>query len=167
MFKFTFNSFSGCSTNQHSTASLTADSDVRLVHNASLTLPLNSTCQWDITAPEGKVVRIDVLVFNFSLPCDEEYLRIHDGPGISSKMLIEYCLNSSTQSHSVFYSSGRSLWLETKKGLINSTSGRFMVLYSAREGKRETAQRKLSQLSLGETPSGPAQTVRLREVSVL
>ena len=74
------------------------------------------------------------------MPCDQEYLRIHDGPTESSDLLAEYCLNSSRDDfiEYQFFSSGRSLWIETKKGINNSTSG-FRVSYKAIdfEGKEE------------------------------
>ena len=66
------------------------------------------------------------------MPCDEDYLRIHDGPAESSDILVEYCLNRSRDvlREYQFFSSGRSLWIETKKGINNSTSG-FHVSYKA------------------------------------
>lgn len=66
------------------------------------------------------------------MPCVEEYLRIHNGPAESSDILVEYCLNSSRDELRVyqFFSSRRSLLIETKKGTNNSTSG-FYVSYKA------------------------------------
>jgi len=87
------------------------------------------------------VLAIDIIVFNFRMPCDQEYLRIHDGPAESSDILVEYCLNSSRDDLIEYQllSSGRSLWIETKKGINNFTSG-FRVSYKAMdfEGKRES-----------------------------
>ena len=134
--------FSGCSANQHSSASVTAGKDERVLQNDTFLLPFNSTCVWNITAPEGQVVTIGIFVFNFRMPCDKEYLRIHDGPAESSVILKEYCLNSSSSRDELreyqFFSTGRSLWIETKKDLNNSTSG-FRVSYKAMdfEGKGE------------------------------
>lgn len=135
--------FSGCSANQHSTASLTAEVNEHKLQNGTFQLPSNSTCQWNITAPVGKVLRIDFFTVFFNKPCDEEYFRIHDGPGESSKILAEYCLNSSVSGNGHFYSSGPSLWLEAKNGLINSTSYIY-VSYKAIvfEGKRTKVLRK-------------------------
>jgi len=68
------------------------------------------------------------------MPCDKEYLRIYDGPAESSDILAEYCLNSSSSRDELreyqFFSSGRSLWIETKKSINNSISG-FRVSYKA------------------------------------
>lgn len=103
-------------------------------------LPSNSTCQWNITAPEGKVVKIDLWYFSFYEPCDEEYLKISDGPvAESSKILAKYCVNSTGILFQTFFSSGRSLWIETKKGISNSTLTRIQVRYEAIdfEGKGE------------------------------
>ena len=129
---------SGCTANQRSTTTLVADKDRRLLENRTVfPLPSNSTCQWNITAPVGKVLRIDVWTLDFGKPCDEEYLRIHDGPSESSNMLAEYCLNGSRGSFDKFLSSGRSVWIEAKRGLNNSHS-HVQVYYSAIkfEGKR-------------------------------
>ena len=77
------------------------------------------------------MLTIDITAFNFGKPCDQEYLRIHDGPGESSGILVEYCLDSSRDAFGeYFFSSGRSLWIETKKGINNSTNG-FRVSYKA------------------------------------
>ena len=121
---------SGCSANQRSSATLVVREDKRLLKNGTFALPFNSTCQWNITAPAGKVLRIDVQIFNFSNPCDQEYLRIHDGPSESSNMLAEYCLNGSRGSSDKFLSSGHSLWIEAKRGLNNSHS-HVQVYYKA------------------------------------
>jgi len=122
----------GCSANQHSTATVTAGEDERVLQNDTYLLPFNSSCVWNITAPEGQVLTIDIIVFNFRMPCDQEYLRIHDGPAESSDILVEYCLNSSRDDLIEYQllSSGRSLWIETKKGINNFTSG-FRVSYKA------------------------------------
>ncbi|KAL9973791.1 hypothetical protein ACROYT_G020293 [Oculina patagonica] len=133
----------GCSANQHSTASLTAGEHMQMLQNGTFSLPSNSTCQWNITAPEGKAIRIVAYAVNFSLPCDEEYFRIHDGPGESSKILAEYCANSSRDTSKSYFSSGRSLWLEAKKGLINSTS-RVLVFYRTIDYKVCNANRHLT-----------------------
>ena len=86
------------------------------------------------------MLTIDIIVFNLILPCDQEYLRIHDGPTESSEILVEYCLNRSRDDFRVYQllSSGRSLWIETKKGINNSTS-LFRVSYKAMdfEGKEK------------------------------
>lgn len=119
---------------------MTAGEDERVLQNDTYSLPLNSTCVWNITAPEGQVLIIDILVFNFRLPCDQEYLRIRDGPAESSDILAEYCLNSYRDDLREYQllSSGRSLWIETKKGINNSTSV-LRVSYKAMdfEGERE------------------------------
>lgn len=131
--------FSGCSANQHSTATLTAGEDERVLQNDTFVLPFNSICVWNVTAPEGQVLTINITAFNFRMPCDQEYLRIHDGPGESSGILVEYCLSSSRNAfREYFFSSGRSLWIETKKGLNNFTSS-IRVSYKAidLEGKGE------------------------------
>ena len=74
------------------------------------------------------------------MPCDQEYFRIHDGPAESSNVLVEYCRNGSRDELIEYqlFSSGRSLWVETKKGINNSNSG-FIVSYKAMdfEGKGE------------------------------
>ena len=101
--------------------------------------PANSTCQWNITAPEGKVLRIEVhYVGGFDLPCDKEYLRIRDGPEESSKILAEYCRYGFRLGETEYiYSSGRSVWVETKKGTSRT---RALFYYQAIdvEGKQKS-----------------------------
>lgn len=134
--------FSGCNATQHSISTVPAGEEQRVLQNDTFLLPFNSTCVWNITAPEGQVVTIDIFAFNFRMPCDKEYLRIYDGPAESSDILAEYCLNSSSSRDELreyqFFSSGRSLWIETKKSINNSISG-FRVSYKAMdfEGKGE------------------------------
>ncbi|KAL9973788.1 hypothetical protein ACROYT_G020290 [Oculina patagonica] len=57
----------GCSANQHSTLSLTAGEDARELQNGTFFLPFNSTCQWNITAPEGKAIDFEDCSINSSL----------------------------------------------------------------------------------------------------
>ena len=122
--------FSDCIANQQSTTSLTAPAFYESFPEGSKKLPFNAICQWNITAPVGKVVQIWVNKAKFNNPCDGEYLRIHDGPRKSRDIIAEYCngVISSKTSH-YFYSTGRSLFLDVKTGVKNST--RLDVYYKA------------------------------------
>ena len=128
--------FSGCTANQSSTATLLATEDSCSLENVTFLLPFNSTCQWNITAPIGKVLSIDARIFLFNKSCGDMYLKIHDGPSESSSIIAEYCLNV-TVSTIKFSSSGRSVWIEAKKGPLDSFGG-FRISYQAIpfEGKR-------------------------------
>ena len=128
--------FSGCTANQSSTVTLLATEDNRSLENGTFLLPFNSTCQWNITAPVGKVLSIDAGIFLFHKPCGDMYLKIHDGPSELSSLISEYCLNV-TFSTKKFSSSGRSVWIEAKKGPLDSF-GAFLISYQAIpfEGKR-------------------------------
>ena len=71
-----------------------------------MVLPVNVTCQWNITAPVGKVVRLTVLG-SFWASCSSAYMKVHDGPSQSSNIR-----QSSSEGH--FFSSGRSVFIEAK-----------------------------------------------------
>ena len=105
--------FSGCSANQQSLVNLVADRG--RLPNGSSVLPVNATCQWNITAPVGKVVVIRVLFARFSGSCSDEHFMIHDGPNI----IAQYC-NGTRPRNTAFISSGRSLFLEAKTGYSSS-----------------------------------------------
>ena len=80
-------------------------------------LPVNASCQWNITAPVGKVVRIKVLAtFRLlSRSCNDVYIKILDGPSNSSDLITKYC-NDDVWFHGYFFSSGRFVFLELKTG---------------------------------------------------
>ena len=67
-----------------------------------------------------------------------DYLRVHDGPSESSRMVAQY--NSSSDDDTYFISSGRSLWLELRTGLKITYyhSRRLTITYKAldRQGKK-------------------------------
>ena len=81
---------------------------------------MNATCQWNITAPVGKVVTIRVSVAKFPGSCSDEHLMIHDGPSSSSNNVEQYCNGSTLRPITYFVSSGRSLFLEAKTGYSSS-----------------------------------------------
>ena len=92
-------------------------------------LPFNATCQWNITAPEGRVVRISVYARSFHESCSASHVRVHDGPSGSSNLILDYCISSSIF-RGYFFSSGRSLFLEAKTGISNYTAY-LRVYYNA------------------------------------
>ena len=89
---------------------------------------MNATCQWNITAPVGKVVRIKLLVVYFSGFCSDEHFMIHDGPNNSSNIIAQYC-NGTPPWFTYFISSGRSLFLEAKTGHRSSPPSIMIVGY--------------------------------------
>lgn len=120
----------GCTANQSSTATLTATEDSRLLGNGTVLPPFNSSCQWNITAPVGKVLSIDARIFFFNRACGDEYLKIHDGPSESSSLIAEYCSLNVSFSIIKFSFSDRSVWIETKRGPLYSNSF-FLIFYKA------------------------------------
>ena len=76
---------------------------------------MNATCQWNITAPAGKVVGISTYVAYFSGSCSDEHVMIHDGRNNSSNIIAQFC-NGTPPLLFYFISSGRSLFLEAKTG---------------------------------------------------
>ncbi|XP_078370621.1 dorsal-ventral patterning protein tolloid-like [Oculina patagonica] len=109
----TLASTEGCIANQKTTEFLTrTEGTIEPRSPVSWEVPYNAICQWTITAPKGKVLRIWLL--SFSLKSDD-YLRIHDGPNEGSKMVAQY--NSFRYEGTYFISSGRSLCLKLKTGL--------------------------------------------------
>ena len=96
-----------------------AEGEERLPENVSSWLPYNATCQWNITAPVGKVVKIRLLAI-FRGSCNDEYLKVYDGADESSNVLLQYC-NSTSTLVNFFISSGRSLFLEAKTAQPNAT----------------------------------------------
>ena len=110
----------GCSANQQSLATLTAPNGTVPSHHASAKpLPSNATCQWLIKAPQGKVLRLEVRIATFTGSCDDQYLKIYDGPSASSKMIAEYC-SKRRPFGDYFISSNQNLWLEMKSGIWRS-----------------------------------------------
>ena len=118
--------FSDCKANQQSLVNLIPVEDEERLPNGSSVLPVNATCQWNITAPVGKVVtvRIKLLVPHFSGSCSDEHVVIYDGPNNSSSVIAQYCNGPSSFFTFQFLSSGRSLFLETKTG---HTSSRYRM----------------------------------------
>ena len=80
---------------------------------------MNATCQWNITAPVGKVVGIRVSLARFSGSCSDAHLMIHDGPSSASSIIAQYC-NSTRRPNTNLVSSGRSVFLEAKTGYSSS-----------------------------------------------
>lgn len=97
-----------------------AEGEERLPENISSWLPYNATCQWNITAPVGKVVKIRLIAI-FSGSCSDEYLKVYDGADESSNALLQYCNGTSSASVYFFISSGRSLFVEAKTAQPNAT----------------------------------------------
>ena len=91
--------------------------------NGSSELPSNATFQWNITAPVGKVVRVEIKFVLLNGPCEDEQARIFDGPGNSSDVIKTFCGMSSME---IYFSSGRSFLLEAKTG--QSSQPRFFVV---------------------------------------
>ena len=99
--------------------------DARLPSGSS-GLPANATCQWNLTAPVGKLISVDITLEPQDL-CDNEHFRIYDGPNNSSHIIKTFCFfaNSGIK----VFSSGRSLFLEAKTE--HSSRPRFVVNYRA------------------------------------
>ena len=113
---------SGCSANQQSLVNLIAVEDETHLPSGSFVLPVNATCQWNITAPVEKVVRIKLSASYFSGSCSDEHVMIYDGPNNSSSIIAQYC-NGTRPLNTPFISSGRSLFLEAKTGHSSSRYG--------------------------------------------
>lgn len=128
-FPLTF--FIGCISNQPSTVSLIATENEQVLReNVSQWLPFNASCQWNITAPVGKVVRIKVMSASLlSGSCKDVYIKILDGPSNSSDLITKYCNDGVYTFGSYFFSSGRFVFLELKTG--TSYNNRLRVTYYA------------------------------------
>lgn len=123
----------GCIANNQSTITITGSNGT--IPNTPGWLPLNATCQWNITAPASKVLRIYITA-SFQKPCSDNYLRIYDGPSDASDIMSEYNCNSTLVNGTYFFSSGRSLWLEVKTGITeNSTAMRVSYEAQEKQGK--------------------------------
>ena len=109
-----------CTANQQSLVHLIATENSTRLLNGYLELPSNATCQWIITAPVGKMVRIEIKFVLLNGPCEDEQARIFDGPGNSSDVIKTFCGMSSME---IYFSSGRSFFLEEKTG--QSSQPRF------------------------------------------
>ena len=120
--------FSDCKANQQSLVNLIPVEDEERLPNGSSVLPVNATCQWNITAPAGKVVRIKLFVAYFSGFCSDEHVVIHDGPNNSSSIIAQYC-NGTPFWSTYFISSSRSLFLEAKTGHRSSPPSLMNVFY--------------------------------------
>ena len=100
-----------------------------LRENVSQTLPVNASCQWNITAPVGKVVRIKVRASLLSGSCNDVYIKILDGPSNLSDLITKYCNDGVYTFGSYFFSSGRFVFLELKTG--TGYNNRLRVTYYA------------------------------------
>ena len=100
-----------------------------LRENVSQRLPVNASCQWNITAPVGKVVRIKVRASLLSGSCNDVYIKILDGPSKSSNLITKYCNDGVYTFGSYFFSSGRFVFLELKTG--TGYNNRLRVTYYA------------------------------------
>ena len=112
-----------CSANQQALVNLMATEDDARLPNGSLNLPANATCQWNLTAPVGKLISIDIYLV-LEDTCDNDHFRIYDGPNNSSHIIKTFCFV--TNNGIKFFSSGRSLFLEAKTG--HSSRRRFVVV---------------------------------------
>ena len=92
--------------------------------NGSSQLPSNALCQWNITAPVGKVVRVDINFVQLNGTCEDEQARIFDGPDNSSDVIKTFC--GKLSSAEIYFSSGRSFFLEAKTG--QSSQPRILVV---------------------------------------
>ena len=113
-----------CAANQQSLVHLIATENSTRLLNGSSELPSNATCQWNITAPVGKVLRVDINFVLLNGPCEDEHARIFDGPDNSSDVIKTFCGMSS--SVGIYFSSGRSFFVEAKTG--QSSQPRFFVV---------------------------------------
>ena len=113
-----------CTANQQSVVHLTATENSTRLLNGSSELPSNATCEWNIAAPVGKVLRVEINFVFLNGPCQDEQARIFDGPRNSSDVIKTFCGMSS--SLEIYFSSGRSFFLEAKTG--RSSQPRFFVV---------------------------------------
>ena len=119
-----------CSANQQSSITLSGNNGT--IPNTLGWLPVNATCQWTITAPVGKVLRININVTFARKSCGNEYLRFHDGASAGSDRIVEYTCNSGPVTGDYLYSTGRSLWLEVKTA-VTTNSTFIHLLYEAQD----------------------------------
>ncbi|XP_067039505.1 cubilin-like isoform X3 [Acropora muricata] len=113
-----------CTANQQSLVHLTATENSTRLLNGSSELPSNATCRWNITAPVGKVLRVEINFVFLNGPCEDEQARIFDGPGNSSDVIKTFC--GMLSSLEIYFSSGRSFFLEAKTGW--GSQPRFFVV---------------------------------------
>ena len=120
-----------CSANQQALVNLMATEDDARLLDGSSELPANATCQWNLTAPVGKIISIGILLV-LEDTCDNDHFRIYDGPNNSSHIIKTFCFVRNDWLIK-FFSSGRSLFLEAKTG--HSSRRRLVVVnYRAMQG---------------------------------
>ena len=120
----------GCIANNQSTISITGSNGT--IPSSPGWLPVNATCQWNFTAPVGKVLKLNITA-SFQEPCSDNYIRIYDGPSDASKKMAEYnCNSSNLVNGAIFHSSGRSLWLEVKIGMTENSAA-MLASFEAKE----------------------------------
>ena len=129
--------FVACRANQKSSNTLSGNNGTIPNTDKVQWLPVNATCQWNITVPVGKVLRINITLTFAARPCGEEYFRIHDGSSEASARLIEFTCNSNMVNYgSYIYSSGPSLRLEVKTGIVNNSTSMHLTFQALeKQGK--------------------------------
>ena len=104
---------------------------------------VNAVCYWIMTAPVGKVFRIEIDVFvNPKRGCRDSsnLVRIYDGNSTGSDVRLEHNCTINKRFSTYFFSTGHSVLLEVKTGSRAEVSG-FRMKYRAltKQGKTRRA----------------------------
>ena len=96
--------------------------------------PAGSSCDWLITVPEGKIVKLifDRFELDSSYGCTSDYVEVFDGSSSSSKSKGRFCDYSTPDD---IYSSGRYMWVRFRADSSRSSHDGFKATFSA-EDKR-------------------------------
>lgn len=98
----------------------------------------DSTCKWQITAPAGYIVQVNVYRAKFTGSSCDEYVKVYDGKTMSDKLIVEYCPTKRRRpSNSLMWSTSENIMLEFKQGsAVGNNALNFIVTISkAPKGK--------------------------------
>ena len=96
--------------------------------------PAGSSCDWLITVPEGKIVKVSFNRFelepSYGSRCTADYVEVFDGSSSSSKSKGRFCGFSTPDD---IHSSGRYMWVRFRADLSRSYYDGFKATFSAED----------------------------------
>ena len=102
----------------------------------------DANCQWNLTVPEGHVIRLDFLYFDLEYhpKCSNDFVQVRDGLSKSSPLIGRFCGQSFP---TTIESTGRGMLMifKSNKRVIG---GGFKARYHARQGTSEILNRHAS-----------------------
>ncbi|XP_078367735.1 bone morphogenetic protein 1-like [Oculina patagonica] len=114
------------------------------LQNPKLNYSIKMSCDWLITVPEGKIVKLVFDVFHlepddFPKECPRQYVEVLDGNNSSSKRRGRFCGYVNPGS---IRSSGRYMWVRFRSDNLSSHHRRFEASFTA-EDKSAASSKKL------------------------